>query len=318
MRCPFLREAQVKFCRASAYRKMIVRLAEQPENERCSSPEYIHCPMAKQHTEDHPSIDHCPFLHESLVQYCTAAAVTKYIPYSESILSRCGTDNHKYCELYLALAQPQEHSDITLTNGASSAVHTPMIEDIPVPSKLFYTPNHMWMDAGDDGVLHIGVDAFLAKVLGSADNITFVTTKGYQRPTVSFSVRGADLQFVFPFHVNITKANTYLRTNPGKLFSDPYTVGWLFEATDDKAKNNQPGRSGMITGSDAAVWMKGELERMTTMAHNLSAQPDMRGAVLMADGGHFQTGIAQQLLKEELLRLFNEFFSPLAVWTVHT
>lgn len=318
MRCPFLREAQVKFCRASAYRKMIVRLAEQPENERCSSPDYVHCPMAKQHLEENPSIDHCPFLQESLVQYCTAAAVTKYIPYSESILSRCGTDNHKYCELYLALAQPHEQSDTVLKNGSPNPDHTHMVDDIPVIPRLHYTPNHMWMDIGDDGVLHIGVDAFLTKVLGSADHITFVTTKGYHRPTVSFSVRGADLQFVFPFHVHITKANTYLRTNPGKLFSDPYTVGWLFEATEDKTKNQSSGRNGMITGPDVNLWMKGEMERMTSLAHHLSSQPDMRGAVLMADGGHFQSGIAQCLAKEELLRLFNEFFSPLAVWNVHS
>ncbi|MFZ4621995.1 MAG: hypothetical protein ACOYNS_15645, partial [Bacteroidota bacterium] len=110
MRCQFLREAQVKFCRASAYRKMIVRLAEQTENERCSSKEYVTCPAAKQHLEVNPSSSHCPFLHESLVQYCTAAAVTKYIPYTESVLSQCGTDSHKYCELHLALAQPQEPS----------------------------------------------------------------------------------------------------------------------------------------------------------------------------------------------------------------
>jgi glycine cleavage system H lipoate-binding protein len=292
---------------------MIVRLAEQPANERCSSPEYVDCPAAKQHLEDRPSIDHCPFLHESLVQYCTAATVTKYIPYSESVLSQCGTDSHKYCELFLALAQPHEKGDFPAHNTAHGNGHCSAVEDIQVPSNLYYAPNHMWMEVGDDGVAHIGVDAFLTKVLGSVENITFVTTKGMHRPTVSFTVRGVDLQFIFPIRMNITKANTYLRTNPAKIFSEPYTVGWLFEATEDKSRTNTPSRNGLLTGTDAVRWMRSELDRMTALAHQLTALPDMRGAVLMADGGYFQTGIAHCLVKEELLRLYNDYFSPFAV-----
>ncbi|MBI2429819.1 MAG: hypothetical protein HYV29_13695 [Ignavibacteriales bacterium] len=318
MRCPFLREAQVKFCRASAYRKMIVRLEGQPENERCSSSEYVNCPAAKQHLEDRPSIDHCPFLHESLVQYCSAAAVTKYIPYSESVLSRCGTDSHKYCELYLNLSQPNEPlpestDRLQFVNGTQQT-----IDDIRIPDNLFFTPNHMWMDVGSDGVCHIGVDAFMTKVLGTIEQITFVTTKGYQRPTVSFLIRGVELQFVFPFPMNIVRANTYLRTNPEKIFSDPYTLGWLFETTEDRTKSHDKASDQLISGPEAYSWMKLEMERMTSLAHQISSLPDMRGAVLMADGGHFQHGFAQRLTREELLKLYNDFFSPLGVWNTQS
>lgn len=314
MRCPFLREAQVKFCRASAYRKMIVRLAEQPENERCSSREYLNCPAAKQHLEDRPSIDHCPFLHESLVQYCTGASVTKYIPYTESVLSQCGTDSHKYCELFSSLAQPIENeTNFEITEHCINGSHH-NVDDIKIPSNLYFSPNHMWMEIGDDGVCHIGIDAFLAKVLGSVDHITFVTTKGFQRPTISFSVRGVDLQFVFPLQVNILRANTYLRTNPEKIFADPYTIGWLFEVTYEQNKNRTKRINGLISGENVYSWMKQELERMTILAHTIAAQPDMRGAIVMADGGDFHHGFVQFVTKEELLKLYNDFFSPLAVW----
>ncbi|MFA6455304.1 MAG: hypothetical protein WCW40_00680 [Bacteroidota bacterium] len=312
MRCPFLREAQVKFCRASAYKKMIVRLAEQPEHERCSSSEYVNCPAAKQHMEDRPSIDHCPFLHESLVQYCTAAAVTKYIPYTESVLSQCGTDSHKYCELYLTLAQPSE--PILTDNAAAVNGSVQAVDDVKIPSNLYFSPNHMWMEVGTDGVCHIGVDAFLTKVLGSVDQITFLTTKGSHHPAVSFSVGGADLQFVFPLPMNITRANTYLRTNPDKIFSDPYKIGWLFEATDERMKDQGDGYEGLISGADVTPWMKQEMDRMSTLAHRIAAQPDMRGAILMADGGIFQTGLAHRIIREELLKLYNDFFSPLTLW----
>ena len=55
---------------------------------------------------DDVSAGRCPFLHESLVQYCGAASLTKYIPYSEAVLSHCGTESHRYCELFLAFAHP--------------------------------------------------------------------------------------------------------------------------------------------------------------------------------------------------------------------
>jgi len=314
MRCPFIREAQVKFCRASVYKKMIVRLAEQPENERCSSREYVNCPAAKQHLEEHPSIDHCPFLNESLVQYCSAAAVTKYIPYSESAISQCGTDSHKYCELFLGLSQSAEPITESETRDfCINGIHQ-YVDDVKIPGNLFFSPNHMWMDVGNDGICHIGVDAFMTKVLGSVDHITFITTKGFHRPTVSFSVKGVDIQFVFPLQLNIIRANTYLRTNPEKIFTDPYTIGWLFEATAEKTKQRNNKFDGLISGADSYTWMKQEMKRMTSLAHKISAQPDMRGAVLMADGGNFQSGIAQQLLREELLKLHNDFFSPLAGW----
>jgi len=104
MRCPLLREAQVRFCTASPYRKLIVRLPVKPEQERCSSAEYVLCSSARQHFEERPSADHCPFLQESLMQYCGAAAVPKFIPYSEAVASRCTGDGHNTCAAFAALA----------------------------------------------------------------------------------------------------------------------------------------------------------------------------------------------------------------------
>ena len=106
MRCPFLREAQVKFCCASEFKKMIVRSQGDESNEICSSSAYAACPSVKQRHEELPSQAHCPFLQESLVQYCSGASVVKYVPYSDPSLSRCGTSSHRYCELFLMISHP--------------------------------------------------------------------------------------------------------------------------------------------------------------------------------------------------------------------
>jgi glycine cleavage system H lipoate-binding protein len=302
MRCPFLREAQVKFCQASPYKKFIVRLPDQTARERCSSTEYADCPAARQHQEERPSLTHCPFLHESLVQYCSAASVAKYVPYTESSNSRCGTESHRYCELFLAISGPD----------------TPVREEASrFPIELFYTPNHFWLDAGDDGTLHIGCDAFLASTLGGADRISFLQEKGLCQPGIVLSVGGVDLPFVFPHEVMITGTNTLLRTNPDRLFADPYGRGWLFEGIvprrRDEGGDGQLADS-LIPGATAGKWATEESKRLVEMLQQFASERSGPAIPSLPDGGNAEESLVHLLNRQELLRLHTEFFSPVALW----
>ena len=314
MRCPFLREAQVKFCRASAFRKMIVRPPEQTSSERCCTPDYINCPVCSQHHEERPILDHCPFLHESLVQYCAAGSVTKFIPYSESVLSRCGTDNHKYCEPYLSLANAgsgingEWHSMRGGQAQYPDSEHT--ADGLHVPERLWYSANHMWLDVSADGLLHVGIDAFLTRILGTLDSVTFLTLKGMHRPAVVLTQNGVDLHMVFPNPMLITKTNSYLRSTPSKILADPYTLGWLFEGTENRDSHRSPVASvteNLIPGKEAIEWMEDELRRANATAQALDSQHQQTGPVLMADGGGIQPGLARMLGREEMLQFMNQF-----------
>lgn len=309
MRCPFLRETQVQSCRASSIRKMIAQMPGQSAPERCTSDAFRECPAAKPLLGDDVSAGRCPFLHESLVQYCGAASLTKYIPYSEAVLSHCGTESHRYCELFLAFAHP----------GAAAPAETAhpdtgeTVEGVRMRPDLRYAPNHMWADVGEDGTVHVGVDGFLAGLLGSVDRINFVTVSGTQRPAVVFTVNGTDVNMVFPLRMRITGVNTALKTYPSRLFADPYTHGWLFEGSslEDAAGT---GHAALLTGSEAVHWMTDEVRRVAAFVHGMSHAPVASGEVLMADGGTPQPGFARQLSREQIHHLFNEFFSPLAGW----
>ena len=308
MRCPFLREAQVKSCRASAYRKLITRGPGTQEEERCSSADYVNCPAVKSHHEEQPSLEHCPFLQESLVQYCSAAPVVTYIPYSESAISTCGSGNHRYCDLYHAIAAPDNSSP-------EAQLDEQIVEGLRVPLGLWYAPNHLWLDVGPDDVVHVGIDAFLAAVLSSVDSLTFVTARGLNHPTAVLSVRGVDLQLVFPHQILITRANAYLRTNPSKLLTHPYSLGWLFEGNVPREITSgmtAPILEGLVTGGEAVEWMKHEHRRMTSLAHDFSARPDANGNLVMADGGAFSPALFRDLSRDQILTVFNEFFSPFA------
>jgi glycine cleavage system H lipoate-binding protein len=300
MRCPFLREAQVKFCHASAYRKLIPRNMDHAELERCSSAAYESCPTLRQHREEGPRQSHCPFLHESLVQYCSAAPVTKYVPYSESLITKCGNDSHRYCELYLSMAEPP-------SDGGNSC--SDEVDGIRVPDKLAYSSNHMWMDIAEDGSCHVGVDAFCAKILSPLERAVFVPTRSH--PSVVLTTGSVDLQMTFPTPFLLTGMNSLLRTKPERLNADPYVLGWLFEGK--VATQGFPGSctcvSDLRTGGEARTWMQREVQRMNAFVHDLISSKQVGGVTALADGGTFADDFVRHLSREEIRQLHNRFFS---------
>ena len=300
MQCPFLREAQVESCRHSLFRKLIVRNPENTALEKCSSARYIECPAYQLNPQDGPAESRCPFLEESLAQYCAAASAPKYIPYSEASLSRCGSDTFRYCDLYLAMAHPDSST-------------LPRVEGVPLPPWLYFSPNHMWLDVSEDGSCHIGIDALLANTLGRVERISFLTGRGVHRPAAVLTAHGTDFHMVFPNRILITGANLYLRANTDPLTTDPYRFGWLFEgraATAAEGGGDDP-KQGLMSGAEAAqVWMRNDVVRLNEFVHEQIARATDDAVAVPADGGSFAPGLVEQLEHEQALELYHRFFSP--------
>jgi glycine cleavage system H protein len=303
VRCPFLREQQVKSCEASPFRKSLARASAWSDGERCSSPGHASCPIGPVRLEALPSPSRCPFLRESLVQFCAVAPRPMYVPWSASPELRCAHDAHRFCDLYLAVAGrrgPARAED-------DGTVHE--VCGVPMPGWLHYSPGHLWLDHGDDDLCHVGVDAFVVQLLGSVERLAFLAVKGRARPAVVLTARGVDLTLVLGREVPIVAANTRLRASPERLTADPYGAGWLFTLRVTKA----PGAAGEATlapgerrGPAAREWMDGEVRRLSDLAHaRLAASSSGR---LAADGGRFAHGLLEQLDREEVLRLFTSFF----------
>jgi glycine cleavage system H lipoate-binding protein len=312
MKCPFLKDTRVKFCQASPFKKMIVSDQGDVDVEKCSTPSWKSCPVAQQRLagkEQHEHHTSCPFLQESFVQYCSLSPVTKFIPYNEAPFSRCTNTNHRYCEHYLSMENPESpvltKTEQDIDNEKVETVKEYNIDGIRMPKKLQYTPNHMWVDESEDGVVHIGVDAFFTKVLGRIDEISFITTKGVSNPTAALTVNGVDLEVIFPKQLLITGMNSYLRTTPEKLTEDPYGAGWLF--VGQRPKHQKNGVS-LIKGRAAAQWMKLEAERLSAFVHNELQNSKLGGKILMADGGVYTEGLAKHLHRDDLHKLFHKFF----------
>lgn len=309
MSCPFLTEAEVKYCGASPARKLIVQNGEAPADEKCSSGAHAKCTVYAQRAagEEAPgSTTACPFLEHASVQYCKAAPLPKMVPYSESVQARCGSDDCRYCEVYLSLAGAGGRH-VPAPQHSSTARHAEYsVAGVQVPGWLWYSPNHMWLDRGASGFCHIGIDDFFARMLARADSVNFLTLAGFHRPSAVVAARGVEVQFVFPRQLLITDTNCYLRANPSRLISHPYTLGWLFKGLEQVGLGSDPpapSRPTLRTGPEVADWMRSEIDRAVELMGQRSALPRS----LSSDGGCFQGDALNSLGHDALVAMFRQF-----------
>lgn len=290
MKCRFLQETQVEYCRVAAVRKMIAQRANPGSDPgRCATPEHVSCSVYSERAAGAEAQDGvCPFLTESAMQFCAAAPMTKFVPSTEESLTRCGTEAHRYCGVFLDLIEAGTH------------VQGPSIEGLPVPERLTYTPNHFWLDPAEDGPCHMGLDAFAARLLRPVERVSFLTSNSARRAAAVLTVRGVDVHMVFPSPVAVQETNVRLRPNPDRITTAPYTHGWLFAG-----ETQQP--SPAIPGREAAGWMREEIDRLNRWTHDRLFEMDPPTA---ADGGVAVDDLLAHLDRDAILQLFDEFFSP--------
>jgi glycine cleavage system H lipoate-binding protein len=174
------------------------------------------------------------------------------------------------------------------------------VDGLPLPGWLGYTRNHMWLDVTEDGACHAGIDAFLAAAIGPVERLNYVWQKGRHCPTAVLTAAGQDFEVVFPNPMLLTACNLYLRANPARLASEPYTAGWLFEGMPLPET-----QKGVMSGDAARCWMEQEQRHINEFLQ----QPTDGSAALPADGGQFAPGLAARLQSERLRALYHEFFS---------
>jgi glycine cleavage system H lipoate-binding protein len=190
------------------------------------------------------------------------------------------------------------------------------VEGIQLPVSLAYSRNHMWLDHADDGMCHIGVDAFLTRIFQRIDAVNFLPSSSSVLPTVVLTVHGVDLQLVFPIPLNVTRVNSYLRADLQKLISHPYSAGWLYEGTlfETDSSASPALSTSMMRGDEAVRWMENEVRHLSDFIHDQIIPNQSLDQPVMMDGGIVHSDFINHLNRQELLQLFNEFFSLNANW----
>lgn len=231
MRCPYLKQAEVKSCREAGFRALIPATGER---EACSCAAHRTCAVFLEHAPAAETAARCPFLDTAPMRYCAAAPVRKFVPAGETG-SRCTDAGFRYCATFLERMKPA------------------------APVRLFHSANHMWLDMDSEGMCHLGIDALFAGALETVEQIHFLTTAGWARPAAVLRARGVDVPVVFPNPLVVTACNLYLRANPARLVADPFRLGWLFEGRE---RPENPVRAGLASGSEGTAWMRQEAARM--------------------------------------------------------
>lgn len=272
MACPFLTEGRAQYCRAAPVRKLILDGPGVTSNGLCTSDRYQECDLAEKNLQPQ---DRCPHLEDVRVQHCGASPIPKPVPFSDSQISICNRGSFRYCDSYLAHARPH---------------------GTPPSENLFHTPNHFWLDVDESGLCHIGIDDFLADVAGHVDAVAFATAQGVHCPGLTVTIHGLEWPMFFPNCLMIQKVNNRLRTEPSRLTSDPYGLGWLFEGQE------MPGitRAGLVTGAPSMEWQKSERERFAREIHEMHAPG--------CDGGLPAHGVAGLVSRPDLICLCQDFF----------
>jgi glycine cleavage system H lipoate-binding protein len=252
------------------------------EAEKCSSAAFVQCRVF-QAAGSCSQGEQCPFLDHTLAEYCSAAPIPKLVAANGPVNNRCADSRHRYCQVYLRLTEPSHE----------------------IPGGARFSANHMWLEVADDGICHVGVDGFLAGVLGTVDRVSFVTVAGVDRPSAVLTAAGVDLHVVFPNPMRITGINIHLKADASAITASPYRSGWLFEG---RGAEHNATWAGLLEAARAIEWMGAERERLSLALREIAA----------ADGGEMHPNFAKHLDREQLLRLFNDFFSPHASWTRHS
>lgn len=279
MGCPFLKEGRARYCHAAPVRKLILDGPGAADGGKCASSAYRKCELV---SADAAEATRCPHLEEIRVQYCGVSSITKLVPFSDSELSSCTSNSYRYCDSYLSLARPH-----------------PSVPD----GQLLFAPNHFWLDREENGLCHLGIDAFLADVAGRIEGITFATTHGTHCPTMALTVNGVEWPMSFPNPVMIQRVNSRLRSDPARVTADPYGAGWLFEGYEVPERT----RAGLVSGKQAEAWQAEERVRLEREIHDTHAPG--------CDGGSPVRGVAQLLPRQHVVCLFQRFFSTRG-WTV--
>jgi glycine cleavage system H lipoate-binding protein len=305
MHCPFLRKLNVKYCGLYGM-KLIPLSADNDTAERCLSRAWLECSLVRDSVEPGAQQDHCPNLCVEDVHYCDLAPVRKLVPCNKAAASRCGGDGHRYCDLYLAMAEPRSRTT------APDPGADPTDIAIEQPDDLAYARNHLWLDEGDGRRVHIGVDAFFTGTLGKVEAVTFPARRAAARPSVLIRVGGMDLEMVLPLALREIEPNAHLAVAPSIVSDDPYGRGWLIAGVPVAEPGADAGpteTSHFLRGTAARRWMRRERDRLTGFVH--ACLDERRGgeAGLSTDGGHADGDLSALLDRRTLVRLHHEFFA---------
>ena len=137
----------------------------------------------------------------------------------------------------------------------------PIEHEIVVPGGAFVSEGHVWVSVTVPGLVRIGVDDFVRKMIGRIDGVEFPAEGAAARKGEKlFAIRqaGRTAEFYAPVSGTVQSVNGELAHNLGWLESNLYEEGWICTIKPDHLSAEL---ENLKIGETAAAWYQAELER---------------------------------------------------------
>ena len=163
-----------------------------------------------------------------------------------------------------------------------------------VPQGVFLHQGHSWARLTPDGVVRVGIDAFLAEALGDAEAVELPprgTSVQRGEPLFRVKAHGRWLDIESPMDGEVMWTHGDLETRPWSLTLDPYGVGWALALHS----RHLGSLVDLRTGSQAVAFIRDELKGLVEF---LSRSALVGGKRVFADGALPPKGVASALDSE--------------------
>lgn len=164
------------------------------------------------------------------------------------------------------------------------------------PSGVFLHEGHSWARMSTDGSVRVGIDAFLAEVLGDIEDVKLPPRgQRVRRGEPLFRIRSGErtVEIPSPIQGEVVMTHDETRSRPWLLSTDPYGVGWALAL---RTKTMKASLSELKTGASATAFLRAELQKWVDF---LSRGTEVDGQPILADGAMPLRGAAQSLDDEK-------------------
>ena len=130
-----------------------------------------------------------------------------------------------------------------------------------IPAGLFISPNHTWVGIETNGLVRIGIDDFINKIIGAIDSIELPKVGKKVVPgehLFSIGQKPNVLRVLSPVSGTVRRVNEQIPDRIELRKMKPYDLGWMccIEPT-----NLSEDLKKLMIGSDSVSWYEGELGR---------------------------------------------------------
>jgi glycine cleavage system H protein len=177
-------------------------------------------------------------------------------------------------------------------------VSTEDLSRLTINGSLFYHPGHTWVKVEKADEVRIGIDYFLAKIMGRA-KVIVLPLPGRRcvqgENLCSIIQEHGILNIVFPVSGSVLSVNQRLKDEPELVTKNPLEEGFLVTL---RPRNLQRDQRHLFSGQTALSWYQKELERFKTAVVS-EPSADRKGLGATMQDGEMKLGEIGKLMDTE-------------------